>query len=60
MGFVFLIIVLIVVLVVALGWLVEVGRLRRTPSEVLDETQNADQLLGPGGPDDPRARPAPW
>jgi hypothetical protein len=46
-----------VVLVLGIGaivWLVMAGAARQTPSDLASETQDVE-LLGPGGPDDPRS-----
>ena len=52
-GGVVLPILLVLAGLVAVGWIVLAGVARRTPSEVVERTHE-QELLGPGGPDDPR------
>jgi hypothetical protein len=54
MGFAFVVVVAIVVVLVGFGWLIAAGLSGRAPSDLLRSTKKA-KLLGPGGPDDPDA-----
>lgn len=52
-GGVVLPILLVLAGLVVIGWILLAGVARRTPSEVA-ERAHEEELLGPGGPDDPR------
>ncbi len=52
----FALIVIPIALAVA-GWLALAGGTGRTPSGVAREADSKQELLGPGGPDDPDAGP---
>jgi hypothetical protein len=54
LGGVVLPILLVLAGLAVLGWFVLAGVSRRPPSEVADRAHE-QELLGPGGPDDPRA-----
>jgi hypothetical protein len=52
-GGVVLPILLVLAGLVVVGWIVLAAASRQTPSEVAERTHE-QELLGPGGPDDPR------
>lgn len=52
-GGVVLPILLVLAGLAVVGWVLLAGVARRTPSEVAERTHE-QELLGPGGPDDPR------
>ena len=53
-GGVVLPILLVLAGLVVVGWILLAGVSRRTPSEIAESTHE-QELLGPGGPDDPRS-----